>query len=1119
MITSPVRFGRPTGPSFRPLGASMFMFVAMLGVPSARAARAQLASAATLGRASAPDKRVPSDELDRTFDAHLENLPLWMVLDTIAAKARVRFAYSSSQIAVDRRVTLVGHAITVRDAITTVLGHEATPVVSEPGVILLEPRTGNAPPHSRASLEAQEGRITGRVTDAVDGNPVPSVSVVATSTTVGTTTTDSGTFALRLPADAKTLTVRRIGFLEKVVPIVAGQGRYEIALSRDVLRLQEQVVTGVATNVSSQSAANAVAVVSSQQVNAVPAPTIENAIQGQIPGALIAQNNGGAPGGGMQIQIRGITSINANASPLYVVDGVIVDNDVQDPGNNAITSAQRSAGVGPSSQDLGVNRIADLNPDDIESIEVLKGASASAIYGSKASAGVVVITTKRGTAGKPVWSFSQKVGHFSDSHGLSIRKFPTLGSAQAWYVNDITHDSSPAAIAADNAFISGVYAGPQDYQGSLFSNGQVSYETDLSVSGTQGASQYFLSGLAKYDNGTLINTGYNKQSIRANVTQQVARSLTATANLFYANSQTRRGISGNDNNGSSPYDVFSYTPQFVGLSHRAPDGTWTVNPFGPANPFADAYQIATPENTQRFIAGGNIDWTPYSTEHQSLEVRVVGGADIAHVRDDLFAPPSLQLEASQALPGVSTVQNSDDRYLNYSINVIHRYTGISGLDATTSAGFVRERRDLVNPETVSQNLLAGFDNPSTGTVQTNFYNQTAQRDQSLYAQEQVLLLDQRLAVTAGVTAERTTNDGDIHKFYAYPRYSASYRIPQFADFLDELKVRAAYGASGTQPLYGVRYTSLTTTLGSSLPGLGANNVVGDPSIKPESETEIETGFDATMFHSRAQLSVTLYQKRITNLLLQAGVNASRGYNTQWINGGEFTNQGAEISLTATPVELRNGFSWQTTTSFFRNYSVVNSLPLPAFSPGGGNWIQVGRSVSDFINPAFNAADGTPLQVGDLQPSFVVELNEAVNYGPLHASGLLDWSRGGNVNNADDDYFKFGTLWGDSANAARFVQLASQNYTPDLNTATFVKLRSVALSYTLPAKWISRVAGGRFTSASISLLGRNLLHWYSKGFDGLDPEVSSLGSQNIGRGTEITPYPPARSYFLSLDLGF
>ncbi len=343
---------------------------------------------------------------------------------------------------------------------------------------------------------------------------------------------------------------------------------------------------------------------------------------------------------------------------------------------------------------------------------------------------------------------SQKVGHFSDGQTDPIRNFPTLGSAQAWYANDIKGGASGAALAADNAFISGIYAGPQDYQTTVFGNGQASYETDLSVSGTSGPTQFFLSGLSKYDNGTLLNSGYNKQSIRTNVTEQFSSRISANANLFYGHSVVRRGISGNDNNGSSPYDVFSYTPQFLNLNHQNPDGSWATNYFGPANPYQDAWDIGTPETTQRFIGGGRIDITPYSTEHQSVQVNFQGGVDLAHVRDDLFAPSNIQLEQGQALPGVALTQGSDNQYINYSINLIHHYTGLSFADFTTSAGYVRERRDLENPETVSQNLLAGVNNPATGTVQTNFFNRTAQRDQSLYAQEQVLALNDRLSLTA-----------------------------------------------------------------------------------------------------------------------------------------------------------------------------------------------------------------------------------------------------------------------------------------------------------------------------------------------------------------------------------
>jgi TonB-linked SusC/RagA family outer membrane protein len=970
-------------------------------------------------------------------------------------------------------------------------------------------------------VHAQGGeRITGRVLDP-DRAPIPAATVLVVGTTIGTTSSDSGTFTLRIPPDAHSISVRRIGFIGREVPIVAGQTDYTVSLTRDVLRLEQQVVTGVATTVSAQSAANAVAVVNAQQVSEVPAPTVENAIQGEVPGANISQNNGGAPGGGMQIQIRGITSINADASPLYVLDGVIIDNDVQETGDNALTAA--AGGVAPSVEDLGANRIADINPDDIESIEVLKGASASAIYGSKASSGVIIITTKKGTSGKPRWELSQYVGQFSDSKTLPLRTFPTLASAQAWEANDFAPPKTSADLAADNAFIAGVYAGPQDYQTTVFGNAQASYETDLSVSGTSGTTQYFVSGLSKYDNGTLLNTGYNKQSVRTNITEQFRPNVSLTGNLFYANSVDRRGISGNDNNGVSPYDVFSYTPQFVNLNHQNPDGSWALNPFGPANPYADALDISTPETTQRFIGGGTFDWTPYSTEHQSFKVTLIGGVDLADVLDRLYAPSYLQVEQTTPLPGAATTQTTNTQYINYSINFIHHYTGLSWLDATTSAGFVRERRDLSNPETVSQNIIAGINNPSIGTVQTNFYNQTAQRDQSLYAQESVLTLEQRLSLTAGVTSERTTNDGDISKFYYYPRYSASYRIPQFVGFLDELKLRAAYGQSGTQPLYGVRYSAYPTAVVGGTPAVAPDTLLGNAAVKPESEAETELGFDATMLHSRAQFTFTIYQKRISDVLLQAGVNPSRGYIGEWLNGGEFTNQGAEIQLQATAVQLHNGFQWTTGLSFARNYSVVNSLPaeVTPFSPSGGRngWIEPGRSVSELVNNAILLPDGSPLQVGDAQPSFIMTWSNSVAFGPLRLSGLLDWNRGAFDRNNEDAYFAFGPeLWGDSARSAAFVRETEESLTPREQSASYLKLRTLSLAYTIPTRWVDRIPGTLVTSARLSLIGRNLLMWWGRGYDGLDPEGSSYGTQNVIRGDQITPYPPSRSYFLSLDLG-
>ncbi len=651
-----------------------------------------------------------------------------------------------------------------------------------------------APAHAQGTTR----RLTGRVTDAEGGAPIATATVLVNGTTLGTTAGDSGNFALNVPNGAVTLTVRRVGYTAATVQVAGTQDNVAVQLTRDVLHLEAQVVTGVSTTVSSQNSANSVDVVSADQINQVPTPTIENDLQGKLPGVQIQQDNGGAPGGGMQVQIRGITSIFANAYPLYVIDGVIVNNEEVGSGLNTISQAgggTNGNGQGPDIQDVSPNRIADINPSDIESVEVLKGASASAIYGSQASAGVIVITTKRGTAGKPKWDFRQEVGQFTLLNSYKLTQFPTLASAQAWCTTWC------GGLGISQSDISSIYGGPQNFQDQLFGNKQASYESDLSVSGTQGGTEYYLSGLAKYDNGVMLNTGYNKQSIRSNVTQAFLPNLSATANLNFIHSQDRRGFTGNDNVGGSPYTVFDYTPQLVNLNHRSPDGAWAVNPFGPANPFADAYDIQTPEDVDRFIGGGNIDWTAWRTEHQTLRLTLQGGADYATQSDLFYAPPTLQLEQDNpsGLPGVSSDNYARITYLNYSINLVHHYAGLSWLDATTSVGYARDTRSLDNPTGVGQDLLAGTNAPVVGSVQTLTYNAYQQKDQSLYAQEQLLTLQQKLALTAGITAERTTNDGDISKFYPFPRFSASYRIPQFVSFLDELKAAGGVRPVGDHP--------------------------------------------------------------------------------------------------------------------------------------------------------------------------------------------------------------------------------------------------------------------------------------------------------------------------------
>ncbi len=687
-------------------------------------------------------------------------------------------------------------------------------------------------------------------------------------------------------------------------------------------------------------------------------------------------------------------------------------------------------------------------------------------------------------------------------------------------MNDIQHDSKPAAIAADNAHIASIYAPGQNYQRQLFGNGQAAYQTNISVSGTSGSTQYFLSGLSKYDNGTMLNTGYNKQSLNTSITQQFAQALTVTAGANYIHDLTRRGITGNDNIGISPYNFFSYTPQIQALGRQNADGSWPVNDFGPANAVADAIDIQTPQDVSRFIGHGNINWTPWKTEHQSLQFNALGGADLSSFHALLYAPPSLQVEQQiyTGLPGTSESNDATIDYFNYSLNLTYKNTVLSWLDATTAVGFERDRWSNTNPVVTGYNLLSGVNSPTAGTILNSFFYHTADFDQSFYVQEQLLMLDSRLAVTGGVTSERSTSDADIGKFYYYPHFAGSYRIPQFVGFMDELKLRAAYGQAGNLPKYGQKYTPLNQALLDGVNGVQVPSILGDPTVKPESSTETELGFDATMFKSRAQFSATVYQKRLTSLLLQQGVAPSHGYTSLYLNGGQFTNQGIELSFLSTPLQLRNGFTWTNTMTFARNYSVVNQIPVAPFYAGpafgfGEDLILPGRSLTDIVN---NFIPGN-VQIGDFSPGYLWSMGNEFTWKGFRVFGLVDWSRGGNTINLTDLYYDTGPWLGTDSLAAvrRLNALNSTGQNLYAQTASFFKVREMALSYNLPTLMVNKYGFGRLSSARLSFEAYNLFAIYN--YHGLDPEVSAFGNQAIGRGYDVTPFPPTASYYLGLDL--
>ncbi|MGQ0539980.1 MAG: TonB-dependent receptor plug domain-containing protein [Gemmatimonadaceae bacterium] len=281
-----------------------------------------------------------------------------------------------------------------------------------------------------SGLSAQTRTVTGTLRDSLSGAPLAVGTVTVRGSALGANVRANGQFSIgNVPAGSVTIIARSLGYRRREVDVPAGTSTVSIALERDVLRIEQVVVTGQATTIERRSAPNAVATVDAAELAVVPSVTVESQLQGKVAGADI-QRNSGAPGGGVQVRLRGVTSVNADAQPLYVVDGTLM-SDVAIPSNqNAVTAA--AGGSNPAlTQDAQVNRIADLNPNDIESIEILKGASAAAIYGGRASNGVVIITTKRGRAGVTRVSLLQRVGFSQVANRLGTRRFSSAQEVDA----------------------------------------------------------------------------------------------------------------------------------------------------------------------------------------------------------------------------------------------------------------------------------------------------------------------------------------------------------------------------------------------------------------------------------------------------------------------------------------------------------------------------------------------------------------------------------------------------------------------------------------------------------------------------------------------------------------
>jgi len=974
-----------------------------------------------------------------------------------------------------------------------------------------------APPGVVAAQQLRP--VVGRVVRADGGAPVLGATITQVGVERrGTLGDGQGRFRLLVSDGPVTLHVRAIGYLPKDLPVAASDTAVTVALVEDALKLDQVVVTGAATTIVRGSAPTSSAVVDSADLTRAPAATVDLALQGKVAGARI-ETNSGAPGGGVQVQIRGVNTIIGGSDPLFVVDGVIYSNASIPTGVYSVSGSGNNDGTGPA-QDDAANRLADLNPDDIESIEVMKSAAASSIYGSKAANGVVIITTKRGKAGKPRITVTQRTGFSHLLRGPASRVF-TIPQADSLY----------GAAAVAPYIVNGklpFYDHLEDIAGRTPLNSQ----TLLDVSGGSDNTRYYIAGSSTQDGGIMINTNARRNGARVNIDQHLGRDFEASLSTNWTATNENRGFANNDNNGASAPYAIAYIPSFEPLTRSGGVFPQPAITYSGANPLQTLDEGVNNDKVNRFVGGAHLSWNPIHGGASNLTFVAAGGLDNFDEIGTVTMPADVYFQANQPLPGVSTLANAANRQYNWNANAIYAYTAPNNLfKSSTSGGIQFEDQELNLSRVTTLGLIGSQTQIDNGSSVSPFEYNEHDRAFAPYAQEEFTTLQDRLVIEGGVRAERNSNNGSTGAYYFYPKVAAAYRFSDLFGQGSALKLRSAYGETGNQPLFGQKFTLLnaSSTIGG-VPGYSFTDgqVVADPHLTPERTRELEAGFDASAFHERASLEFTWYRRRTSNLFLPRTPAPSTGAGSIIENGGVIQNRGFEVGSTLIPIQVRD-FTWTFNTTWSTNRGIVEALPgnntyrpsSAGFGLAYGEYlVQVGRPITQIIGycPGPGGTTNT-CYLGQNAPDWDWTFGSTFTLGRWSLGGLFDWRYGGVAQNQTYSLYACNGLAANYESAAgQYAYNACNNGTdarPFVPSTSFLKLRELTLTYQLPTRYSRYVFGSNDIKLSAS--GRNLI--LITKYYGYDPEVSNFGQEAVTRGVDLAPYPPSRSFFFTVSAGF
>ncbi len=989
-------------------------------------------------------------------------------------------------------------------------------------------------------MSAQQ-TISGTITDEY-GEPLIGASVIAENTSSGTVSDIDGKYSFDLPDGSTAIIVSYTGFKEQRIEIGAASV-YDVALLDNIIGLEDVVVIGYSPT-KRKDLTGAVSSVSSEDIEAIQLPSIEAALQGRAAGVTVTKNSG-KPGGGIDVNIRGRTSITASNQPLYIVDGVPIIS-----GDNLDFAQQGTGGS-------NVSVLADLNPDEIESIEVLKDAASAAIYGSRAANGVVLITTKKGARdGSTKISLNAAYGN-----QWLPNQIPVVDGPQ--YIEYITEvfGSNIVGTEANN-----------NWQDLIFETSTVQ-DYNANVSGGNAKTQFFASGGYADDQGIIIGSRFTRYSGRLNVNHIATDKLTVGMNMGYIRSNTKQIQ--NDNNIFGALSTAILLPPVVPVMA---DGGGFGSAFGLENPVAAVTQYDN--NLARGRLTGNINANYNITEELTFSASF--GADLVNQTESVFEPTTLQSSTTGSAV-VATINN--ERIIHEYVLKYNKSLGNSSLNIVGGTSFQEDKINTTFSEAIDF-PTDDFRGLSSGASPTTTNGGFSGDNLKSYFGSVNYNFGGKYFITGTFRADgssRFVND----KWGFFPGISAGWNLSEenfLADSgIDLLKIRVGYGQTGNNVI--PNFTARRLFAGGEnfldQPGT-APSQIGNPDLKWETTTQTNIGIDFGFVNSRITGSIDAYIKQTDDLLLARPIPTTSGFGNVTQNVGEVENKGIDITINTINVETKD-FNWTTTftAGYLRNrvLKLVDGIP---FDAGFANRIAEGQSIGSFFGHVTDGIfqnqaeidahatqpsaapgdirfldlaggagpDGITATDDDLAPDGIINDDDRTYIG----KALPDWT-GGITNRLSykglelNFFFQFAAgfevynnnlvfaeglnsvfaptvrAWenrwqneGDRTDIPRLVNGDPNNNRRDSDRfaekGDYIRLKTLTLSYNLPK---SLLGNSGISNVKVYATGYNL--WTLTDYSWFDPEVNIFDGGNTALGTDFLTFPQPRSVTFGINLIF